>query len=145
MDVDHHYFGIISHGYVPSLAPREAKDLLNYSGYTYIDIRKEEEYNKCHVDVPRVLNIPEMVHTRQGWVPNPNFMKEITSRFVKRDRLFLGSKTGAESAPIVSKLIFTHGFLNVINMEGGFDAWLEKGYPLLGYGKPEEEEARDEL
>lgn len=30
-------------------------------------------------------------------------------------------------------------------MEGGFDAWLEKGYPLLGYGKPEEEEARDEL
>ncbi|XP_059623475.1 uncharacterized protein LOC132266581 [Cornus florida] len=106
----------------------KAKALLQL-GYTYIDVRTEGEYNNGHVDAKKILNIPYMFNTSEGRVKNPDFVKEVLSACGKYARLVVGCQTGARSINATKDLV-NAGFKHVFNMDGGYAAWVEKGFPV---------------
>ena len=73
---------------IKRIDPEEARELLDSEeGYTYLDVRSEEEFAKEHV--PGSINIP--VATRNpmgpGLVPNPEFTSHVQEQFDKDSRI----------------------------------------------------------
>ncbi|KAJ6682237.1 THIOSULFATE SULFURTRANSFERASE 18 [Salix koriyanagi] len=73
---------------VVTIDVKATKGLLG-SGYTYLDVRTVEEYNKGHVDGERIVNIPYMFNTPEGRVKNPNFLKEVSGVCKEEDKLLV--------------------------------------------------------
>ncbi|XP_057468919.1 thiosulfate sulfurtransferase 18-like [Actinidia eriantha] len=113
-----------------------AKELIR-SGHRYLDVRTAEEFKKGHVHVENALNIPYMFNTPRGRVKNPEFMEQVLSVFKKEDPLVIGCQSGVRSVYATTDLL-TAGFKHVLNMGGGYAAWVENG---LGVTKPEEQVA----
>ncbi|PSS00471.1 Thiosulfate sulfurtransferase [Actinidia chinensis var. chinensis] len=111
-----------------------AKELI-HSGHRYLDVRTAEEFKKGHVHVENTLNIPYMFNTPQGRVKNPEFMEQVLSVFKKEDPLVIGCQSGVRSVYATTDLL-TAGFKHVLNMGGGYAAWVENGF---GVTKPEEQ------
>ncbi|KAJ6997033.1 hypothetical protein NC653_013570 [Populus alba x Populus x berolinensis] len=123
---------------VVTIDVKATKGLLE-SGYTYLDVRTVEEYNKGHVDGEKILNIPYMFNTPEGRVKNPNFLKEVSGVCKEEDKLLVGCQSGVRSLYATADLL-SAGFRDVSNVGGGYLAWTENVFPV----KIEKEE-RDEL
>ncbi|KAG6773834.1 hypothetical protein POTOM_021171 [Populus tomentosa] len=123
---------------VVTIDVKATKGLLE-SGYTYLDVRTVEEYNKGHVDGEKIFNIPYMFNTPEGRVKNPNFLKEVSGVCKEEDKLLVGCQSGVRSLYATADLL-SAGFRDVSNVGGGYLAWTENVFPV----KIEKEE-RDEL
>ncbi|XP_034889713.1 thiosulfate sulfurtransferase 18 isoform X1 [Populus alba] len=123
---------------VVTIDVKATKGLLE-SGYTYLDVRTVEEYNKGHVDGEQIFNIPYMFNTPEGRVKNPNFLKEVSGVCKEEDKLLVGCQSGVRSLYATADLL-SAGFRDVSNVGGGYLAWTENVFPV----KIEKEE-RDEL
>ncbi|GAB2231924.1 hypothetical protein Droror1_Dr00010943 [Drosera rotundifolia] len=123
---------------VPSVDVLAANDLIQRSGYRYLDVRTEEEFKKGHVDLARnaALNVPYMFNTPQGRVKNPEFMEQVTRLYSKEDHIIVGCQSGVRSAYATADLVEAD-FKDVKNMKGGYLAWVENGLPVT---KPPEAE-----
>ncbi|XP_061972514.1 receptor homology region, transmembrane domain- and RING domain-containing protein 1 [Populus nigra] len=117
---------------------KATKGLLE-SGYTYLDVRTVEEYNKGHVDGEKIFNIPYLFNTPEGRVKNPNFLKEVSGVCKEEDKLLVGCQSGVRSLYATADLL-SAGFKDVSNVGGGYLAWTENVFPV----KIEKAE-RDEL
>ncbi|XVE82473.1 hypothetical protein DITRI_Ditri16bG0007500 [Diplodiscus trichospermus] len=123
------FFNVHSSGSeVVTIDVNGAKNLLE-SGHGFIDVRTVEEYKKGHVVAEKILNIPYWFNTSQGWVKNPEFVKEVSSLCEEDDPLVVGCQCGVRSLHATTDLL-SIGFKNVSNMGGGYIAWLENGFPL---------------
>ncbi|XP_021908193.1 thiosulfate sulfurtransferase 18 isoform X2 [Carica papaya] len=104
----------------------EAKSLLG-SGFTYLDIRTEEEYKKGHVDLEKIYNIPYMFDKPGGGrETNPDFLNNISSVFTENDKLLVGCQSGVRSRAASTDLVAA-GFKNVRDMKGGYLDWVKHG------------------
>ncbi|KAH8508226.1 hypothetical protein H0E87_010371 [Populus deltoides] len=83
---------------------KATKGLLE-SGYTYLDVRTVEEYNKGHVDGEKIFNIPYMFNTPEGRVKNPNFLKEVSGVCKEEDKLLVGCQSGVRSLYATADLL----------------------------------------
>ncbi|KAJ4714173.1 Rhodanese-like domain-containing protein [Melia azedarach] len=133
-------FNLVPGKRVPTIDVRSAKALLDNSDYGFLDVRSGVEFSRSHVDVPKVMNVPDLVYTAEGWLINHNFVDGVASICKEKDHLILGSQTGEESVHITAELL-TSGYKNVLNMDGGYTAWCRNGFPLkqLGRRNPEDE------
>lgn len=77
-----------------------------------IDVRTPDEYGAGHID--KALNI--------NWF-DPDFSKQVAN-LDKDKTIYLYCKKGGRSAK-AARLLDSLGFKNVIDLEGGFDAWTE--------------------
>ncbi|ESQ50691.1 hypothetical protein EUTSA_v10022891mg [Eutrema salsugineum] len=102
--------------------------LLHY-GYTFLDVRTVEEFEKGHVDSEKVFNVPYWFYTPQGQENNPNFLKHVSCLFNQSDRIIVGCKSGVRSLYATNDLV-SSGFKSVRNMDGGYIAWIEKRFPV---------------
>ncbi|KAF5184945.1 Thiosulfate sulfurtransferase [Thalictrum thalictroides] len=118
-----------SSGAVETIDVHQAKDLIYDSGYTYIDVRTTEEFNKGHVDVKNILNIPYMFSTPEGRVINPRFLEQVISACSKEDKLIVGCQSGVRSLH-ASVVLLEAEFKHIKNMGGGYAAWVENGLPV---------------
>ncbi|KAL9148525.1 hypothetical protein ABFS82_12G046900 [Erythranthe guttata] len=100
------------------------KKLLS-QGHLYIDVRTEEEFKNGHLE--NAFNIPYMFNTPQGMVKNPNFIDQVVSRCDKEDHLIVGCKSGVRSVYATTDIL-NAGFKHVLNMGGGYTAWIENGF-----------------
>ncbi|KFK40167.1 hypothetical protein AALP_AA3G339400 [Arabis alpina] len=107
---------------------RQAHKLLD-SGYTFLDVRTVEEFEKGHVDSERVFNVPYWFFTPQGQEINPSFLKHVSSLCNLTDHLVVGCKSGVRSLYATKDLV-SSGFKSVRNMDGGYIAWIEKMFPV---------------
>ncbi|EOA33137.1 hypothetical protein CARUB_v10016479mg [Capsella rubella] len=108
---------------------RQAQKLLD-SGYTFLDVRTVEEFEKGHVDSEKVFNVPYWLYTPHGQVINPNFLKHVSSVCNQTDRLVVGCKSGVRSL-YATKVLVSSGFKTVKNMDGGYIAWVNKSFPVI--------------
>lgn len=95
---------------------------LSKEGALIIDVREPDELAELAYDVKDVKNIP---------------LGELESRLVEvpKDRqVIVVCKKGGRSSQAY-ELLKGKGFENVANMEGGMDAWSEKGLPTLTGGE----------
>ncbi|KAG7579538.1 Rhodanese-like domain [Arabidopsis thaliana x Arabidopsis arenosa] len=106
----------------------QAQKLLD-SGYTFLDVRTVEEFEKGHVDSENVFNVPYWLYAPQGQENNPNFLKQVSSLCNQTDHLVVGCKSGVRSL-YATKVLVSSGFNNVKNMDGGYIAWVDKRFPV---------------
>jgi E3 ubiquitin-protein ligase RNF13 len=68
--------------------PHAVQALLVESGYAYIDVRTVQEFEESHV--PGSYNIPILLRTAQGMLPNPDFVAAVKRHFTPTSKIVFG-------------------------------------------------------
>ena len=93
-----------------------------------MDVRTAEEFNAGHP--PGAVNVPVMFKSAVGMSPNPDFVSQIKEQFPDKDvSLAVGCQSGKRSA-IAADALAAAGYTDLVNVEGGFGAWLGAGLPV---------------
>lgn len=99
----------------PQLEAREAAKYARQRSALILDVRGSGEYQEQH--------IPDALHIPMGYVPQRLHQ-------LPRDRQIIIHCGGGVRSQVVASLLQKHGFQNVINMEGGIEAWEAAGLEL---------------
>ena len=126
---------------VKRIDPDRAKELLDGGqGFTYIDVRTQDEFHSGHV--PGAKNVPFLVRGPggAGLKPNEQFLDTMQGAFERDAKIILGCKKGGRSGQ-ASQLLAQEGFTNIHDMRGGyvgetdpfenilFPGWQARGFP----------------
>ena len=110
---------------VKRIDPEEARVLLDSEeGYTYLDVRTEEEFAAGHV--PAAVNIPvvEKNPMGPGLVPNPDFSSQVEQQFDKDRKIITLCLRGVRSMHAATMMVGL-GYTQVVDMQGGYDAEMD--------------------
>lgn len=111
----------------PSVPAQEASQLLAQGQYTYLDVRTPEEFAQGHVT--GAVNIPVMVTGSSGLEKSDGFLEQVQQRFHPDTHLLVGCRSGARSKRASEELVQA-GYTNIIDVDGGFNAWTTLGLPV---------------
>lgn len=101
---------------VKRVDPDEAARLVG-SGWTYLDVRSEQEFSSGHP--AGAYNIP-IAHLSGGaMVANPDFAAVVEATFAPDSRLVIGCKSGGRSLRAAGQLV-SMGYTELVDMRGGF-------------------------
>jgi rhodanese-related sulfurtransferase len=103
---------------VSRISPTEAHAKMSDEGFTYVDVRTEEEFVAGHPE--RAVNVPFLLPGAAGMVPNPEFLSLMERSFAKDAPLIVGCKAGARSARAAEALVGA-GFSRVLDQRAGWD------------------------
>lgn len=103
---------------IPRHSPQEAHKLITEQGYTYVDVRTENEYAVGHP--AGAVNVPVMLAASGGMQPNPDFMPVMSALFAKDAKLVIGCKSGARSQR-AAEMLASAGFSAVVDQRAGFE------------------------
>lgn len=103
----------VTYGQVKNKSIIEFKEVAS-ENFVLIDVRTPEEYAQGFID--GAINMD---------MKNGSFVSNI-QQIDKNKKVYLYCKAGGRSAK-ASKILDSLGFKNIINLEGGFDAWKEAG------------------
>ena len=120
------------------VSPREAQELMG-QGYTYVDVRSTQEFERGHP--AGAVHIPFAEMTGAGMQPNPKFAEQVAARFQKDAKVIVGCEAGGQSARAAA-LLEQNGFSDVVDQRAGFGGargpggqvmekgWREEGLPV---------------
>lgn len=109
---------------VKEASAAECKDILA-AGATYLDVRTAEEFEAGHYK--DATNIPVLFKESGGMVKNEGFLDAVSEAFKdNRASIVVSCKVGKRGG-IAAEAMQGAGYVNVTNMEGGYDAWLAAG------------------
>ena len=126
---------------IKRLDPEEARQLLDsQEGYTYLDVRSEEEFAQGHV--PGAVNIPVATSNPlgPGLVANPDFNKQVAAQLDKDSKIITACLRGGRSLK-AAMMLTAEGYTGIVDMLGGYDAeldafgnvvvagWARRGFP----------------
>lgn len=103
---------------VPRISPSEAHRLMKDEGFTYVDVRTEEEFGAGHPE--GAINVPLMRSSAQGMEANPDFVPDVEKRFAKDAPIIVGCKMGGRSARAAQALTLA-GFTRIVDQRAGWD------------------------
>ncbi|MEJ4089417.1 rhodanese-like domain-containing protein [Galbibacter orientalis] len=103
----------VTYGQVKNKSIIEFKEVAS-EGFVLIDVRTPEEYAQGFIG--GAINMD---------MKNKSFISNI-QQIDKNKKVYLYCKAGGRSAK-ASKVLDSLGYKNIINLEGGFDAWKEAG------------------
>ena len=83
--------------------------------FVFLDVRTPEEYAAGHIKGARLIPVQEL--------------SEHLAEVPKNKQVYVYCYSGVRSAR-ASKLLAKHGFNNIENVMGGFEAWKDAGYPV---------------
>jgi len=102
---------------ITEIAPDAAKAEMDKGNVVILDCREPDEYKAGHI--PGAVNIP---------LGQMEF--KIEEKFPDRNtRIIMYCKSGVRSSLACCR-IDPMGYKNVVNLQGGWEAWLEAGYPV---------------
>jgi rhodanese-related sulfurtransferase len=101
-----------------SVNPTAATLLINRSKAIVLDVRSSEEFNLGHLSRAKNLPLNQIPTGLEGM------------KLDKNCPLILVCESGNRSASAISKLKKA-GFGEVVNLEGGINAWKQAGLPLV--------------
>lgn len=127
---------------IRKVTPEEAVELIE-TGYVYVDVRSEPEFEQGHV--PGALNVPLMHFGPAGMTPNGEFMQVVESAFGKDEKLLIGCRSGGRSQR-AAQMLAAAGFSRLADLAAGWEGsrdpfgritpgWSRKGLPVET-GKP---------
>ncbi len=104
-------------------------------GLVYVDVRSTEEFALGHpvgaINVPLVEPDEDTGQT----LPNPDFVRVMTTNFDPDTPLLIGCRTGGRSVR-ASQMLEVFGFSNLINVKGGFVGWTTCELPIATTPQP---------
>ena len=121
--------------------PEEARQLLDsQEGYTYLDVRSEEEFAQGHV--PGAVNIPVASSNPlgPGLMANPDFNRQVAEQLDKDSKIITACLRGGRSLK-AAMMLTAEGYTGIVDMLGGYDAeldafgnvvvegWARRGFP----------------
>ena len=121
--------------------PEEARQLLDsQEGYTYLDVRSEEEFAQGHV--PGAVNIPVATSNPlgPGLMANPDFNRQVAEQLDKDSKIITACLRGGRSLK-AAMMLTAEGYTGIVDMLGGYDAeldafgnvvvegWARRGFP----------------
>ena len=92
-------------------SPQEAHKLVSEQGYTYVDVRTEQEYAAGHPT--GALNVPVALAAPGGMQPNQDFIRIMSALFAKDAKIVVGCKAGGRSLR-AAELLMGAGFSSVV-------------------------------
>lgn len=96
--------------------------LLLRNGSTMIDVREPDEVAEVAYDLDKVINIPlSQLEGRMSEIP-------------KDKPLVIACQSGGRSRK-ASNILLQNGYSDLVNMEGGMSAWMDKGFEVIKDGK----------
>lgn len=102
---------------VKRISPKEAHEKMG-EGYTYVDVRTEEEFAQGHPE--GALNVPILLPGNAGMAPNPDFAKVMAASFAPNTKIVVGCKAGGRSMR-AAQLLTQEGFTDVLDQRAGWD------------------------
>lgn len=102
---------------ISRVSPPEAKKLIDEQGYTYLDVRSEQEFAAGHP--AGAHNIPLMHSGPKGMTANPDFMDVVTAVYPKDTKLVVGCMAGGRSAKAADAMAAA-GFTAVVDQRAGY-------------------------
>jgi len=100
---------------LPQIRVEELSKQLQQSGLQVLDVRREPEWEAGHVE-------------GASWWPLDNF--KVAAPEIDREAPVAVHCKGGYRSMIACSLLRRAGFENVINVAGGFDAWVQAGLPV---------------
>lgn len=100
------------------IEPAEAHLKMTQEGFTYVDVRTEDEFAEGHPE--GAVNVPLLLTGGGGMVPNPDFLATLEKAFAKDAPLIVGCKAGGRSAKAAAVLEGA-GFTRVLDQKAGWD------------------------
>jgi len=99
------------------------------NGATLVDVRSTPEFDPGHP--AGALNVPLLEPDEDTGVmlPNPDFVRVMQANFPPDTPLVISCQTGGRSAR-ASQMLEAFGYMNVINVTGGFVAWQQADLPI---------------
>jgi rhodanese-related sulfurtransferase len=127
------------------VSPTEAHRLMTTEGFTYLDVRTDAEFAMGHPE--GAFNVPFLLESGAGMVPNPSFIEVVAGTFSKDTKLIVGCKAGGRSAR-ATEALYAAGFLAVLDQNAGWDGhkgtfgelvtagWSRCGLPVAAVAAP---------
>ena len=103
---------------VPRISPAEAYAKVTGEGYTYVDVRAEDEFEEGHP--AGALNVPLLVRGPAGLEPNPEFLGVMERLFARDAPIVVGCQKGGRSLRAARALVAA-GFTRVVDQRAGWD------------------------
>jgi len=102
---------------ITTISVSEAKALFDKGGVIFLDVREPKEFKAGHI--PDAMNLPRgLLEFKVGTlIPDKNALVVVYCR------------TGSRSA-LATYTLVRMGYKNVKNMDGGWKAWADAGYPV---------------
>ncbi len=100
------------------ISPDEAHARMTDEGFTYLDVRTEEEFEDGHP--AGAVNVPLMIQGPSGLEPNPRFLATVSSVFPKDAKLVVGCKAGGRSLRAAKELAAA-GYTQILDQRAGWD------------------------
>ena len=104
---------------VKDIDVRQARELQQGEGYTYVDVRSVPEFDGGHPE--GACNVP-LLHrdpTTGQMLPNPEFLAVMQANYAPDARLLIGCQMGGRSAR-AAQILASAGYADVCNVMGGF-------------------------
>ena len=100
------------------IAPSDAFDKMETSGFVYVDVRTEAEFADGHPE--GALNLPLMRIGEGGMMPNNDFLTILSALFPRDAKLILGCKSGARSMR-AAQMLMDAGYTAFVEQRAGWD------------------------
>ena len=104
---------------VKDIDVRQARELQENEGYTYVDVRSVPEFDGGHP--AGACNVP-LLHRDPAtgqMMPNPEFLAVMQANYTPDARLLIGCQMGGRSAR-AAQILASAGYTEVCNVMGGF-------------------------
>jgi rhodanese-related sulfurtransferase len=102
---------------IKRVSPQEALELTK-NGWTYVDVRTEEEFADGHP--AGAFNVPIARSAGGQMAPNADFLDVMEGAFGKDAKIVVGCKAGGRSLRAAQALVGA-GFASVIDQRAGWD------------------------
>ena len=121
--------------------PQQVKSTIDswncYRCIHIIDVRANEEFLDGYIyyNNSMVWNVTNIDFGSIRFINNLLDYDENHNKYgLKKDNYIIYSKSGEEGLQVL-ELMTQMGFKNVYNMKGGFNQWVEEGYPITNNGE----------
>lgn len=110
---------------IETVTPKQAFERLQAPGIFLVDVRSVAEYVLIG-HPPMAWNVPLSFwsETEAGFIPNPDFIKDLKARFKPEDTLFFICRSGGRSLR-AARAAVAAGFPKAVNVGGGFEGGLD--------------------
>lgn len=110
---------------VKDIDVKQARELQQTEGYTYVDVRSVPEYDGGHP--AGACNVP-LLHRDPAtgqMMPNPDFLAVMQANYGADARLLIGCQMGGRSAR-AAQILASAGYTDVRNVMGGFGGAVDR-------------------
>lgn len=129
---------------------RQARELQQNEGYTYVDVRSVPEFDAGHPAGARNVPLLHRDPTTGQMLPNPEFLAVMQAHYDADARLLVGCQMGGRSAR-AAQILASAGYNDVCNVMGGFGGARDRATGQVvhpgwaGAGLPVETEAAPDV